>query len=50
MPAVRGELLLRAGRPGDAAAALRAALDLVVAPAERALLEERLAAARAAGA
>lgn len=48
VPAVRGELLLRAGRPDDAAAALSTALDLVVAPAERTHLAERLAEARAA--
>ena len=39
----RGDLLRRAGRPGDAAAAYRRALELATNPVERAFLEERLA-------
>ncbi|WP_136517424.1 MULTISPECIES: RNA polymerase sigma factor [Cellulomonas] len=48
LPAVRGELLLRAGRADEAAAAFERALALVPATAERVHLAERLAAARAA--
>lgn len=40
--AVRGQLLLDAGRTSDAAAALRRALALVTVPAERELLQRRL--------
>jgi RNA polymerase sigma-70 factor (ECF subfamily) len=47
--AARGELLRRLERPGEAAAADRRALGLATNPAERRLLEERLAAAGAAG-
>ncbi|HWA86909.1 MAG TPA: sigma-70 family RNA polymerase sigma factor [Opitutus sp.] len=42
--ATSAQLLLDAGRPAEAAAALRRALALVVLPAERQLLEARLAA------
>ncbi len=48
LPAVRGELLLRAGRAPEAAAELGRALALVPDTAERTHLAERLAAARAA--
>ncbi|QGQ20557.1 RNA polymerase subunit sigma-24 [Cellulomonas sp. JZ18] len=48
LPAVRGELLLRAGRAPEAVAAFERALALVPAPAERVHLTERLAAAREA--
>jgi len=44
VPAVRAELLTRAGHPAAAAAAYRRALDLVTNPTERAHLESRLAA------
>lgn len=47
-PAVRGELLLRLGRPGEAAKAFGEALDLVRSDVERRHLEGRLAAALAA--
>ena len=40
--ATRGELLKRLGRPGEARAAHRRALDLTSNPAERSLLERRL--------
>ncbi|WP_250003493.1 RNA polymerase sigma factor [Actinoplanes sp. M2I2] len=42
--ATRADLLLRLGRPGEAAAALRRALALATNPAERDLLTRRLAA------
>ncbi len=45
--AVHGQLLLDAGRPADAAQALRRALALATVPAERELLTQRLAAASA---
>lgn len=44
VPAVRAELLTRAGHPEAAAAAYRAALTLVTNPTERTHLESRLAA------
>ncbi len=40
--AVHGQLLLEAGRPAEAAGALRRALALVTVPAERELLQQRL--------
>lgn len=43
VPAVRAELLARAGRPAAAAASYRHALTLVTSPTERAHLESRLA-------
>jgi RNA polymerase sigma-70 factor (ECF subfamily) len=43
LPATRADLLRRAGRPDDAAAAYREALTLVVNDAEREYLERRLA-------
>jgi RNA polymerase sigma-70 factor (ECF subfamily) len=45
VPAVRAELLLRAGHPSAAADAYRAALVLVTNPTEQAHLESRLAVA-----
>lgn len=47
LPATRGTLLLQAGRPAEAARALRRALELCTSPAERRLLERRLAEAGA---
>ncbi|MGO1336304.1 MAG: DUF6596 domain-containing protein, partial [Cellulosimicrobium funkei] len=44
LPAVRAELLVRAGRPADAAVDLRRALTLVDREGDRRLLERRLAA------
>lgn len=44
VPAVRAELLVRAGRPDAAAVAYRAALSLVTNPTERTHLESRLSA------
>ena len=44
VPAVRAELLVRAGHPTAAAAAYRAALSLVTNPTERTHLESRLSA------
>ncbi|WP_454728620.1 RNA polymerase sigma factor [Cellulosimicrobium protaetiae] len=44
LPAVRAELLVRAGRPADAAVDLRRALALVDREGDRRLLERRLAA------
>jgi len=44
VPAVRAELLSRAGHPAAAAAAYRRALTLVTSPAERTYLESRLSA------
>ncbi len=43
LPAVRAELLVRAGRPADAAVDLRRALTLVDREGDRRLLERRLA-------
>ena len=43
LDAVRGELLRRAGRPHEAAVALRAARNLVRSPADARLLDRRLA-------
>jgi RNA polymerase sigma-70 factor, ECF subfamily len=43
VPAVRAELLLRAGRTGEAEVAYRRALELVTSPVERTHLEGRLA-------
>ncbi len=47
LPAARGDLLLRLGRRKEAAEAFREALGWVVHPAERRLLEKRLAEATA---
>ena len=44
VPAVRAELLVRAGDPTAAATSYREALDLVTNPTERTHLESRLAA------
>jgi RNA polymerase sigma-70 factor (ECF subfamily) len=44
VPAVRAELLVRAGHPAAAAAAYRQALTLVTSPTERSHLQSRLAA------
>ena len=44
VPAVRAELLVRAGHPSQAARAYRAALELVTNPTERTYLASRLAA------
>jgi RNA polymerase sigma-70 factor (ECF subfamily) len=43
LPAAKADLLRRAGRVAEAAAAYRAALALVTSPAERRYLEGRLA-------
>jgi RNA polymerase sigma-70 factor (ECF subfamily) len=48
LPATRGTLLLQAGRPAEAARALRRALELRPSPPERRLLERRLGEAVAA--
>lgn len=45
--AARGHLLVKLGRPDEAAAALSAALDLIETPAERKFLERRLVALQA---
>ncbi len=48
LPAARAELLVRIGRPAEAAAAYRRALDLVTNEPERRFLERRLAQAESA--
>lgn len=48
LPATRGTLLLEAGRPQAAAVALRRAVELCPNPAQRRLLERRLASAEGA--
>jgi len=49
LPAIKADLLSRLGRPGEAAAAYRQALALAANDAERAFLDEQIAATRSAG-